>query len=813
MPWDPANFTLNFSFNKQENISPTVEYEHINDYRGSFQYSYTPYVKPFTPFKGIKSKSKNVKFFKDWELTYVPTSLSFLTNMSRYYYELQSRNEADVDVEIPVSVSKNFYWDRQFALTWNLTKSLSLSFNSNTMARIEEAVGVVNRQLFPDEYKAWKDTVWQSIKGFGTPWNYDQTFTASYKAPFNRIPALDFLNANASYNATYKWDRGAQLEDQVVGNSIANNGVWNVDGRINFETLYNKNKYLKEVNRRFSSNARTTSKMKKPKKFQRTYQLKDTILDVKHNLRNKKVKITATTLKGEPFPLKTKIVDENNLQILTTGKESIKLVVVEDLSEDKNIWKEIGDYSARLAMSVRNANVRWRRTTTSNIPQFMPEVGDMFGQSKNGGIMSPGLDFAFGFTDESYLQKAMARGWLLNDMNQTSPAIFSRTEEFNFEVQLEPVRGLKIRLTSNRTDNRTNQMQFMYENIPTTRSGSFTMTSCAIASALRGSSASDGYANATFDKFIDYIPQVAQRLENQYRGMSYPNSGFISGTSYAGQPYNPENGGVKQTSSDVLIPAFIAAYTGKDPSKISLSAFPSLSAMLPNWNITYDGLVKLGNMKKIFKSFTLSHAYQCTYNVGSFTSYLNWEGVDGDYGFTLDELTQAPIPSSPYNISSVSITERFAPLLGVAATLYNNMTINAEYRDSRTLTLNSSAGQLVEASQKAITVGAGYKIANFNTVLKMKGTQTGVSNDLMLNADFSFQHNQSLIRKIQEHTTQATSGTQSIAINVTASYVLSKRITLAAYFDHQINKPLISTSAYPTANSNYGISVNLSLAR
>jgi cell surface protein SprA len=183
------------------------------------------------------------------------------------------------------------------------------------------------------------------------------------------------------------------LEDQVVGNSIANNGVWNVDGRINFETLYNKNKYLKEVNRRFSSNARTTSKMKKPKKFQRTYQLKDTILDVKHNLRNKKVKITATTLKGEPFPLKTKIVDENTLQILTTGKESIKLVVVEDLSKDKNIWKEIGDYSARLAMSVRNANVRWRRTTTSNIPQFMPEVGDMFGQSKN----VAGIGFCFWF--------------------------------------------------------------------------------------------------------------------------------------------------------------------------------------------------------------------------------------------------------------------------------------------------------------------------------------------------------------------------------------------------------------------------------
>ena len=100
-----------------------------------------------------------------------------------------------------------------------------------------------------------------------------------------------------------------------------------------------------------------------------------------------------------------------------------------------------------------------------------------------------------------------------------------------------------------------------------------------------------------------------------------------------------------------------------------------------------------------------------------------------------------------------------------------------------------------------------------HTILKLKGSQKGISNDLTLNADFSFQNNQALIRKMQEGTSQATSGTRSIAINVTASYVLSKRITLSAFFDHQINKPLISSSAYPTANSNYGISVNLSLAQ
>ena len=68
-------------------------------------------------------------------------------------------------------------------------------------------------------------------------------------------------------------------------------------------------------------------------------------------------------------------------------------------------------------------------------------------------------------------------------------------------------------------------------------------------------------------------------------------------------------------------------------------------------------------------------------------------------------------------------------------TFKNELQVNAEYRDQRTLTLNTSAGQVVEAAQRGITIGAGYKIVGFNTVLKMKGSQTGVSNDLTLNAD------------------------------------------------------------------------------
>lgn len=812
MPWDPANFTLSYSSNRQRNSDPDNEYENTSDYRGSFQYSYAPYFKPFKPFSKIKNKSKNAKFLKDWEFNWLPTSIEFYTNISRYYYEQQERNTTDSDIELPVSVSKNFLWDRQFALNWNITKSLNVSFNSNTTAHIEEPAGAVNKRLFPDKYKLWKDSIKQSIKNLGTPYSYDQSFVATYKAPFSSIPLLNFMTGSVSYNSTYNWERGTEIDGVATGNTIYNQSSWSIDGRINLEQFYNKFKYLRDVNKRFG-NSRSNRMPQKPKRFERTVALKaDTTVSIRHNLRTKKLKISATS-NGKPFAIETRIVDDNNIEILNRGTQNIKLVITENNKEKKNFLKEAAQYATRFGMMVRNVSVRYKNTKSLSLPQFVPEIGDIFGQSNNYDVMAPGLDFAFGFYDENYIYKAKERGWLLADETQTSPALFARTEEFDLEIGLEPIKGLKITLTTNRTDSRTSQIMFMYDNMNTTYSGSYTKTHCAILTALRKSSADNGYASSTFDKFLENIPVIAERIQSKYNGVKYPTTGFMQNHSLAGKAFDASNGGVNTSSSDVLIPAFMAAYTGQSPDKVTLDPFPGLSAMLPNWRITYDGLGKIEWFRKYFRSLTLTHAYQCTYSVGSFTSYTDWISVDGEMGFSQDELTRNPYPSSPYNISSVAITEKFAPLIGLAATMYNNITLNAEYRDSRTLTLNSAAGQLVEASSKSFVIGGSYKIANFNSILKIGGQQQGVNHDMTINADFTLSNNSALIRKIESNTAQATSGTRTLSINVTADYVLSKRLTVGAYFDHQINTPLVSSTAYPTTNTNFGISINLSLTR
>lgn len=212
--------------------------------------------------------------------------------------------------------------------------------------------------------------------------------------------------------------------------------------------------------------------------------LPDTSLVIKHNLRNKKVKVSATTTDGKPFAVKTVVKDNNTVEVLTRGDQNIKFTITEQLKEEKSTWREIGEHATRFAMLVRSVNVRFRTSHSLSIPLFAPEIGDGFGQTRSYGPLAPGLDFAFGFVGEGYVEKAKERGWLICNDTQTSPSIWSNTNEFNFEVDLEPIRGLKIKLTNNRTDNRNSQTQFMYDNMPVTRSGSYTKTHCAIATAL-----------------------------------------------------------------------------------------------------------------------------------------------------------------------------------------------------------------------------------------------------------------------------------------------------------------------------------------
>ncbi len=826
MPYDPANFTLGYSYSVNDKKNPETEYETTKDYRANFAYSYVPYVKPIRPFdKLLKKNNGYTRYAKQLAFNVAP-SINFQTAMMRNYYEIKLRDltgaATGVSNDIPVTFSQNFYWDRAFSLNWAFTNNLNITFSSGTNARIEEPYVQVNKELNPDGYQLWKDSVKKSIADLGTPMKYDQQFMMTWQLPLQLIPVLDWTNASLSYNATYNWDRGATVsEDIELGNTIKNQRQFDLQANLNLLSLYNKNKYLKKINQKFN-NTRATAK--KPEKKKKPKLEKEIVLNpdsgtvVEHGMFTKKVQITARGADGRVYKVKFKPINFAQVMILNRDTAHLKLTIIPGPAPTEDFLYKAVEHSARFLMMVRRFNIQFTNSAGMMLPGFRPEIGDIFGQGRSSFGLSPGIGFAFGDVRRSYIDEAYEKGWLITDTERdVNAAVMTSTKNLNIRASLEPITGLKIDLTALRNDTRNTEIQFMYEGMPEIMGGNFTMTTIALGSAFGGTgNALNNYSSKAFDKLLANREIIAQRLEGKYAGLKYPDVGFIHEKGLGGMPYNPGTdnvNGVNRNSADVLIPAFLAAYTGKDPNKVGLTAFPSLKSLLPNWRVTYDGLVKIPAVKKYFKSVTLSHQYRCSYSVGAFTSFLNWvdAGQDG-LGYIQSILNDNPTPSFPYSISSVSLTEAFSPLLGADATLLNNVTVRADYSTTRNLSLNTTSYQLVEALSKKVTIGLGYKLAEFNKVLKMKKTRD-FSNDLTVRLDFSYNKMQSLIRKIDTQLTQATSGNIAKTVSFSADYGLSRALTIRAFYDIQINEPLISSASYPTSNSNYGISLRFSLAQ
>lgn len=798
MPYDPANFTFGYSFRESRLRSPETAYETTKDYNANFAYNYVPYVKPYRPFSKIKSNKGYMKLFTQFSVNYLPSNISFQTAMTRNYYEIQLRDLTSTEsMSLPATFSQNFSWDRAFNMTWALTNNLNFSFTSGTNARIEEPYVQVNKQLNPDQYQVWKDSVIQSIKDLGTPMKYDQTFMATYNVPFQYIPALDWMTGSASYNATYNWERVTTVDESEVGNTITNQRQVDIQSGLNLLNLYNKNKFLKDVNQKFgstsrSSNQRNANVKKKPVSLEKEVKLSpDSATIVTHGLFTKKLYIRAKGADGKTYAIKFKPIDFARVKIMNQDTATLILTIKPGAAPTEDFLYKTAQHISRLAMMVRRINVQYSITDGMMLPGFRPQIGDVFGQKSYTAGMAPGLGFAFGDVRRSYIDEAADKNWLVMDETLLTPAMINKATTLNVRANLEPFTGLKIDLNANRVDTRNSEIQFMLDGMPETYGGNFTMTTITFGSAFQGiGNQANGYYSKVFEEFRSNRETIASRIERSFDNTPYANPASIS-----------------RNSSDVLIPAFLAAYTGTNVNKIGLTPFPSLSKLRPNWRITYDGLINLPFVKQRFKSLVLSHQYRSSYSVGSFTSFLQWEDVGNGMLGMLNG-----IPSSPYSISSVSISEGFTPLFGVDATFLNNITAKTEFRKTRSLSLNTSSYQLVESLANEIVVGVGYKLTEFNKVLRMKKT-ANFSNDLTVRLDYSYRRTQALIRKIEDGLTQPTSGNVAKTIQLSADYGVSRSLTLRAFYDLQINEPLVSSTSYPTSNSNYGVTVRFSLAQ
>ena len=969
MPYDPANFTFNYSHSHSYSAGETTVYEHEKTWRGGMNYSWTPNWKTWEPFKNMKSKSPWLKLIKEQNLNFTPQSISFNTDITRQYYELQERDMDNLDNpnSLPMQWTQSFLWNRDFNLRWDLTKSLHFTFQSATHAEIEEPYTPVNKDLYPDEYTAWKDSIRASLRSFGRPLDYNQSVQASYKVPFEKLPLTDWLSADASYQGTYSWRRGAENEDgSTFGNTINTQRTVNLNGKLNMETLYNHSTFLKEANKRFASasvkNAAKKKDEERKKKeaerkkqkeeaakkakelaeakaqaeagdstaliaynkreaeaaqkdgkqtnekgvsAQKSKQIKgfagevavipDSTIELKHGQKSTKLRVTARTADGKEYHLKYKRKDDNTIQIIgpklskkqrallaaaaldtivmkadSTGIDSVltaqrakgvraaKELIDSSWAAPTNLrvnvlalpkasekgWYQYAQAGARFLMMIRNVSVSYRNTYSLALPGFMPNVGDMLGQHKGlNGAMQPGLDFAFGFIGDSYIDKAKQNNWLLNSDSVSTPAAINAAEDLQIKASVEPLPELKIDLNASRTMNRAKSVQYMYVGNPTTQTGSFNMTTISIRTAFQSrGNADNGYTSSSFTKFQDYLTLMQQRVEARYAGVQYPAGTGKSGT------FDPANGSVNPYSADVMVPAFLAAYTGKRASTSPLDIFPAMTRILPNWSLNYKGLSNLPWVRDALKSVTLTHSYKSVYAVGSYNSYSSWLQCMGasDMGFVENTTTGDYTPSSMYDISTVSINEGFSPLIGLNVTMQNDMTFKLEYRKTRVLTLSMTAAQINESSSDDIVFGWGYKINDFkfssifgskkrgksgssktkggnskdneqttnrNNNSSSRSSRNNFAHTLNLRFDFSLRNQDAITRNIQTSLSEATQGNLAVKTSFMADYTMSRYVTMSLYYNRQRTQPLLSSSAYPTITQDFGLNMKFSLTR
>ena len=744
--YDLSNFDLTYAYNEVFYRNIDVEYNLTKSYRGAFGYNYSSSPKNYIPFKKVKILNKKpFKFFGDFNFYLLPKSLSFRTDLDRGYEENLFRNKSDALILIEPSFLKTFSWNRAYTLKYDLSRSLKIDYIANANARIDEPPGRIDKA--DSDYKAKMDSIWQNIKSMGRITNYNQSLKINYALPINKLPLLDWINSSVQYNGDYKWtaaplykNSSGEYAESPYGSTIENNRSISANINGNMVNLYNKIPYLKKLNQQAN----------KPRQSP-----------------NSRVEALLN--------------DSTNANKKDTTP----------------VFKIIADNFLKLLMMTKNASISYTLAEGTFLPGYRGNV-DILGMDLN--KQAPGWGFIFG--DQRDIRPYLVQNDLLSKDSLFNNAYSKRkNENLNGRLSIEPVKNMKIEITAIRNFTENHNEYYKYDELSNTfksysaiDNGSYSLSIITWSTAFVQDY--KDYSNKTFEYFKDIRPEIAAQVAQNspvWNGTYFTDS--ITGKVYP-TGYGP-------TSQEVLIPAFLAAYTGNNPEKFIKSKFPLIP--LPNWRLTYNGLTEIPWVKKRFKSASMSHAYRCTYNIGGYTSNVLFSDDADGYTLVKDALGNF-LPK--YEIAQVSITEQFSPLMNIDLTWKNSLISKIEYKKSRNMAVSFANNQMTEIISGEITLGLGYRFKN----VEFEAMGKSFKSDLSLKADFSVRNNKTILRKIVENVDQISAGQKVVSINISAEYLLSQKFTIRAFFDKVINNPYIS-SQFLNSNTNAGISLRFSLAQ
>ncbi len=732
--FDIENLAFSYAYSDVITSNATTETFLQKRVSGGVGYNYSPRTISLEPFaKADVFNSPYLKLIKDINLSILPSSVSVSGDLDRSF-RLTQLYDDNLEVDrTQAYYERLFTFNRNYALRWSPFKSLNLDYSARVNAVIDEIEGS-NTPIEGDiDTQEERQYIWGEVKNLGRMRSFDQSISATYKLPLNKLPFTDWLTADVKYATGYTWTAGSKVEEAeegevqipFFGNTIENRRDQGVAAKVDMVKLYNKVTFLKEINSPPRKKADDVSSFNPAKGF------------------------------------------------------------------------------LRLLMSLRNINMTYNIREGTTLTGYAPRAF-LFGMDSS--FRAPGWDFILGDQDPNIRFEAAENDWLIRATELSAPFLQTYSTDLTLRASIEPAKDLKIQLDAKRTNNASFQELFRFDasdsvndfrSLTPVRKGSYNISYMSIRTAFDRKG--DDNSSDAFDTFARNIDEI-RRKQNTLN----------------------ENGGFYDSlSQDVLIPSFLAAYSGKSASDIPLSPFPKIP--LPGWRLDYGGLSKIPALAEIFSSVSITHGYRSVYNVNDYNFNIgNYGGdqLDNDFSITLNnnvldypqatDTTGGGRYAPVYIINQVTISEQFAPLIGINVRTKNNITTRMEYKKERTLSLNMNNAQITETSSQDFTLDFGYSKEEFKVPFKIKGRTVTLDNAITMRVSMTLRDAETVQRKL-EGRSEITNGNTNFQLRPSLTYKINDQLDLTMYFERSVTEPKVSS--FKTATTAFGTQLRFSLAQ
>lgn len=737
------NFDFTYSYSELYSQSIDIEYDFQKLWRGAIGYNWQLTPTNITPFSGFSFLSGNL--------------FRIIRDFNFHYAPRQVAFRTTLDRGYSESLMRDksqyqIILEPNFIKTFSWDRIYDIRWDLTRALRMEfQATNNARIDEPPgrvdrsdEDWPEYRDEVWENIRSMGRTTLYNHRLNLTYNIPINKLPLLDWVTSNAGYTANFDW-QAAPLAAQQLGNTIQNANTKRLGVNANFVNLYNKVGFLRQINQSGMARGGPQRPQQRPQPGQQQQQEQE----------------------DEEGPDYFKIVSEGFLRIL---------------------------------MGFRNFSINYSESNGTRLPGFRksPEALGMNWDFDMDDFGAPGLGFVFG-SQSDIRGNAVMNNWITNDPMLNQAYVSNHTNNISARSQFEPLPNMRIEFTAQRNFSRSLSEYFkagddgVFDSFSPQTTGNFSISFLSIATAFEGTN--DNHSSKAFDDFKDYRIIIANRMadENPNWNNQIDSVGFPQG-------YGP-------TSQDVLIPAFMAAYSGWDPSNSRTNPFMNIP--MPNWRLTYDGLSRIQALQSYFQTITIGHGYTSNFSIGSYRSISRY-GEDPDFpGFPAElDISGNFIPR--YEIQQVSINEQFRPLISIDMTWVNSLTTRLEYRSSRNIGLSFANNQVTDVRTREIIVGTGYRFQDLAFNIAQGNATQRIQSDLVLRFDLSFRKNMTVLRKIVEEVDVISAGQNSISINFSADYQVSPRVNMRLFYDRNITNPFISNQ-FPTSNTHAGFSFRFML--